>query len=105
MQIAAKIRLLDEPREGAAFSRGDFATAFAQLRWNERQAECSVQGRFVIAGNLDVVVEPEQAVLVQREPMGEGSLPKGDIVRLGSREVLERRAETLGRHEPEIGLK
>ena len=104
VQVAAEILPLDQPGERPLLGGRNFAPVLPQLGRHEREAERLVDAFLRLAGDLDVVVHAEQAVLVQLEPALDRAIAEGDVVRLRAGEVLLRGAEALPGHEPQIGL-
>ncbi len=104
VQIAAQVVALDEGGQ-ASVPRGlELAPLLAQFRRDPRQAEGLVDARLGVAGDAGVVLDAEQAVLVQLESLAYRAIAKLDVVRLAAGEVLQRGATRGWRHQPQIGL-
>ena len=76
---------------------------FAQSRAESRQIERGVDVFFGPAGDVSLVAA-EHAVFVDLQPAALGHAAQHDVVFLRAGEVLQRRAEALGRHDAQIDL-
>src|SRR5207253_6996879 len=87
LQVAADVLDLDEARQTMLAGERDLATRFAQLRRHPVEAERVVDLLFGLARDPPRALE--QSVLVELVPLLLGDLAELDVVRLGSREILQ----------------
>src|SRR6266513_3358735 len=102
LQIATDLLERHELRQLVRFREGDFTAVFAHLRRNPVEAERGVDILLRPSGNA--FRSAEYAVLVQLEFLGLRDLAQLDVVRLRSREVLHRGAETRRFDDAQIDL-
>src|SRR4029450_798481 len=76
----------------------------AKLRFDPRHSECLVNPFLRLAGHARVILNAEEAVLVQLVSVLDRAIAEDDVVGLGAGEVLHRRAATFWRHEREVSL-
>ena len=104
VEVAAQIGEIDEPRERAGRGGVELAAHLAQLGRNPVEAERGVDLLLALAGDANLVGDPEQAVLVQLEALADGAVAQRDVVGLRSGEVLQRGAAAVGGDEAQVGL-
>ncbi len=105
MEDAAQVGELDELRQFARFGGVDLAVALAELRRDPRQAERAEDFFFAGgAGRGGLLVDGLEAPLAHAEPAAERAMAHGDVMLLGTRKVMEREIELLGRDDAEVGL-
>ena len=102
VQVAAQVAAFDEHGQ-AALARGiDLATVLAQLRRDPRQPHRGVDVRFGLTRHPRAGRFVEDAVLADLQSAARRHLAQPHVVRLGAREVLQRRAERLGRDDTQV---
>src|SRR3990170_4975805 len=80
--------------------RFDLSLILSQFRRDESQTQRLIDLLFGLAGNAFIAAK--EAILIQLEPLLLGDLPERDIMVFATGEIIERRAETLPGHHPEI---
>ena len=91
-------------RQRSAASGLDFPAVLAQLGLDPVHAQGSVDPFLRLSRHPAVIVDPEQAVLIELESELHRTVPHDDVVRLRACEVLHRCPATLERHEAQVGL-
>jgi hypothetical protein len=92
VHVAADIFLANQLGKSTLRSGVDLAEVLAELGRDPCEVEGGVDLLFCRGGDYGVIVEAGQRPLAERVAHLEGALAEGDVVVLGSGEVLERRA-------------
>ena len=102
MQVASQVVDLQQLRQRSLACRLDLAAVFAQLRRNERQADAFQYFCLGLAGQS--LIATEHAVFVYLQALAGRYPAQRDVVRLRTREVIERRAVADPRHHAHVDL-
>ena len=102
VQVAADVAQLDQLGQLAGVGPIELAPGLAQLGRETGQVQRAVDLLFRAAG--DLLLAAEDAVFVDLQPPRLGPAAEHDVVLLRAGEVLQGRAERLGRHGPQIDL-
>src|SRR6266498_5946256 len=102
VQVAAKLRQLDELRQLAPPRRLELTRVLPELRRDRLIAEEVVE-RVLVLGLEDLArLDRGDAVLGDREAATDGVLAHRDVVLLRAGEVLQQIAVRLGWHNPQV---
>ncbi len=104
VDIALQIFLRNQLGQGMVLRQVDFAEVLAHLRRNVVELELAVDFLFGSSSDRFLTFQSGQAVLVQRVSHLESALAQGNVVSLGSGEVLHGRAEGFRRKQTNINL-
>ena len=102
MQVAADVAQRHEMRQPAAPRGVHLALVFAQFRRHRGKAEAAVKLRLRPSG--EQLLALEQPVFVELPAALDGKLAQRDVVRLGTREIHQRRAVARLRHHAQVHL-
>jgi len=98
---AAEVLALHQSGQPPGGRAGDFVQAFAQLRWNPRQAQRRVQRRFV--GARHRLGAPPKPQLVEAQTLLRGALREQLPVPRGAGGSDPRVTQPVGAHAVEVG--
>src|ERR687898_912268 len=104
VKVSSNVSYLHEIRQRPVFGGLQFARVLPELRWYVSEAESGVDLRLRRDGLVLSGPGLRQPVLGDVYAHPHGSLPEDDVVGLTPSEVVQERAERLGRHDPEIHL-
>src|SRR5579883_3079803 len=103
VQVAPEIFELDEFGQLTGGSGFDLAAVLAQLGRDIRKADGTVYFRLGLAGDSAILSEPAVFIDLQAAPLSESA--DGNAVSLAAGEIMQCRAITLCRDNPQIDLK
>ena len=105
VQVAAQVAALDRGAAACRAAAASISPRFSRSSGGtQARPSACVDVLLGLAGDARVVVDPEQAVLVQLEAARDRAVAQRDVVRLRAGEVLQRGAAALGGDEPQVGL-
>ena len=103
VQVPLEIGELHQAGQRAR-SAASISPRFSRSSGGTKRGRARRRCRLRLAGDARVVVDAVQPVLVQLQAALDRAVAQDDVVGLGAGEVLQRGAEALARHEPQVRL-